>query len=178
MTCIVGLVSEGITYMGGDSSASDGYTVDAIATPKVFKTGEYLIGWCGSFRFAQIIQYMTGFTSPSGRDIDAFMAVEFAAEIRKSLKTNKYDVKKNESDLLVGLRGRLYRLQTDFSIIRVRTSYDVIGSGTDVALGALHALHPYDIAPRERVMAALKAATVHGPFIRGPYTIITSEVPA
>lgn len=176
MTCIVGLVEDGVTYLGGDSSASDGATVGAIATRKVFRTGEYLVGWCGSFRFAQIIQYMTGLTEPHGRDIDAFMAVEFAEEIQETLRANKFDIRKNESDVLVGLRGRLYKLQTDFSIIRVRKGYDVIGSGTDVALGALHALSPYDIPPKDRVMGALRAAAEHGPFVRGPYTILSSEL--
>ncbi len=59
MTCIVGLVHEGVVYMGGDSAAtSSAYLNQTIlATEKVFRNGEFLIGAAGSERASLLLRH-------------------------------------------------------------------------------------------------------------------------
>jgi ATP-dependent protease HslVU (ClpYQ) peptidase subunit len=62
MTCIVGFVDKekGITYLGGDSLASDGWTGQIIKERKVFKlldTSNAILGFSGSVRDLNLLQY-------------------------------------------------------------------------------------------------------------------------
>ena len=49
MTCIVGLIDNGVAYIGGERGASTDATIMSIAEPKVWKHGEYLFGYYGTF---------------------------------------------------------------------------------------------------------------------------------
>jgi hypothetical protein len=66
MTCIVALINENKVFLGGDAAASDDksgliYSKEQIA--KIFKVGQYGIGFVDSFRMGQILQYSLGCTS-------------------------------------------------------------------------------------------------------------------
>ena len=58
MTCIVGLVHNGIVYIGGDSAA---ITIDGVqflrSDPKVFIKEDFLIGFTSSYRMGQLIRF-------------------------------------------------------------------------------------------------------------------------
>ena len=43
MTCIVGLVHEGVVYIGGDSAGVGGMSLTVRADEKVFRNGEFLM---------------------------------------------------------------------------------------------------------------------------------------
>ncbi len=59
MTCIVALIHENKVFMGGDAAASDDKSglIFQRTDPKVFKVGQYGIGFVDSFRMGQILQY-------------------------------------------------------------------------------------------------------------------------
>ena len=50
MTCIVGLVENGVVYIGGDSSGVGGWNLMLRKDRKVFRVGEALLGFTSSFR--------------------------------------------------------------------------------------------------------------------------------
>ena len=57
MTCIVGLVHEGVVYIGGDSAGVAGLSLTVRADEKVFQNGEFLMGFTTSFRMGQLLRY-------------------------------------------------------------------------------------------------------------------------
>ena len=50
MTCIVGLIDGRRVWMGGDSAGVSGLDITVRADAKVFRNGDFLIGFTSSFR--------------------------------------------------------------------------------------------------------------------------------
>ena len=48
MTCIVAARQGDKIYMAGDRGASENNLIMSLTSPKVWKYGEYLFGYCGS----------------------------------------------------------------------------------------------------------------------------------
>ena len=57
MTCIIGLAENDRVYIGADSASAEGWTVRATGLSKVFRAGEFVIGYTDSFRMGQILEY-------------------------------------------------------------------------------------------------------------------------
>ena len=70
---------------------------------------------------------------------------------------------------LVGFRGRLFQVQSDYQVAENRKPYSAVGSGTHLALGAMSALEPYDVSPRDKLRAALTAAATYCASVAGPF---------
>ena len=108
MTCIVGLVHEGVVYIGGDSAGVGGMSLTVRADEKVFQNGEFLMGFTTSFRMGQLLRYSL---KPPRRhpddDIHQYMVVDFINAVRECLKSGGYASKKNDVEsggtFLVGL---------------------------------------------------------------------------
>ena len=96
MTCIVALSHEGKVYLGGDAAASDDKSglIFQRTDPKVFKVGQYGIGFIDSFRMGQILQY--GWTPPKytptrgNKNLDKFMRTRFVDSVKDAFKQNGY----------------------------------------------------------------------------------------
>ncbi len=175
MTCIVGLIEDGRIWMGGDSCASNG-TTRTLNTPKVFRRGPYLIGFAGSMREGHIMQYIVKLPDPPRTNLDKFMATDFTNAMRKGFKAGGQMGQVNQreehvSNFMLAVRGRLYTSWQDFQIIGPRAGYDAIGSGADAALGAMYALNPYNVAPRQKILAALKASAQFNEKVAPPFHI-------
>ena len=57
MTCIVAIKHDNEIWMGGDSAAFRDDERTNRADEKVFKNGDFLLGYSGSFRVGQLIRY-------------------------------------------------------------------------------------------------------------------------
>jgi ATP-dependent protease HslVU (ClpYQ) peptidase subunit len=171
MTCIAGVVSDGKVYIGGDSAGvnADGH-LQLRKDPKVFLTGDYLIGVSGSWRVCQKLRF-TEFTSPP-EHIDPFnFAVSiFMDELRDLFK----DTPERDFELLVGFQGRLFHIYGLSQVSEEIADYEACGSGAQVARGAMYAmdLHSEHLDPDMRVNAALEAAERFCSGVRGPFNIL------
>lgn len=172
MTCIIGLAHEGKVYIGGDSMASDGYSKHATALRKVFRVGEFLIGYTSSFRMGQILQYHLDVRhQQDGETDERYMVVAFIEAVRKFLKDMGYSrIDSNQEEggtFLVGYRGRIYEVACDFQVNHYISGIAACGAGQDYALGAMIALD--NLPPIERIQKALHisaqlSCAVHEPF--------------
>ena len=177
MTCIVGLVHEGHVYIGADSAGIDGLSLTVRADEKVFSNGEFLMGFCGSFRMGQLLRYSL---KPPRRyeaePVNKYLVVDFVDEVRKCLKDGGYASKKDETEsggcFLLGYQGQLFQVEGDYQVGHTELPFDAIGCGQDIARGALYATQGLDI-PKERVLQALQAAERFSAGVRGPFHIIT-----
>lgn len=185
MTAIVGVEHRGKVIMGADAAATTGnYSFTQIATEKVWVSGIYIFGSCGSFRINQLLRYQMNIPQAlphDERDVDEFMVTDFMDAAKQCLAEHgmvenhhNVDTIADDSDFLVGVRGRLYLVAMDFSVIRSATGYAATGSGYDLALGALYAVSNITNAPapRTRVQLALEAAAAHNAAVAPPFTIL------
>jgi hypothetical protein len=178
VTAIAGVEYDGGVVIGGDSASTDSRfgRMQAIA-PKVWESGEWVFGGCGSWRMMQLVQYNLDLPNiPDGEDdMDKFLASTFTDALRSVLVDSGVVYSKNAvedllGDFLIGIRGSLYLLQEDFSFVRSAGGYWATGCGYDLALGALYATEALD--PHDRVEIALEAAAEHNGAVMAPFTII------
>jgi hypothetical protein len=166
LTCIAAVVHDGGVWMGGDSAGVSGYDLAIRRDAKVFRTGEFLFGFTDSFRMGQLLRY--SLTLPDlrlldGDDVPRFMATRFVDAVRDCLKAGGYAEKHDDAErggtFLVGFRGRLFRVCSDYQVCESADGYDAIGCGHAVAAGSLYSTR--DSGPESRVRTALEAAERH-----------------
>ena len=172
MTAIAGFVQDGKVWIGGDSAGVDGWSLTLRADQKVFRNGEFIFGFTSSFRMGQLLRY--AFTPPTqkeNQDIFTFMVTDFANAIRECLKAGGYAKKKDEEEsggvFLVGYRGRLFRIDSDYQIGEPLDGYDACGCAELILRGALYATR--GVSAEERMQIALTAAEHHSAGVRGPF---------
>jgi hypothetical protein len=97
MTCIVGLVEDGVVYMGGDSAACDNSSLQIIRGSKVFKKDGFLFGVSGNPRMSDVLRYK--FETPyrdENQDILEYMHQYFIPDLKKCLAENGILIKQDE----------------------------------------------------------------------------------
>ena len=147
MTCIAALVRDGAVHMAGDTFLHYGAIGLHMGASKVARRGEFVLGFSGDGRvYALVLNTFVPPSPPPDADLDAYMTGEFCdalfehVESRHGLSTDEDSQRKCLSGaLLVGVRGRLFFLDSFFTCAAVKGEYFAIGSGCDVALGVLYA---------------------------------------
>jgi len=176
MTCIVGLVDKGTVYMGGDSAGVGGLSISIRTDEKVFINGPFIMGFTTSFRMGQLLRFK--FDCPqqtNGQDDFEYMVTTFIDSVRKCFASNGYG-KMQERDnnvggtFLVGYKGVLYTIHSDFQVGRSALQYDAVGCGDDIALGSLFST--VGKPPQQRVKTALEAASKFSAGVAPPYTML------
>ena len=186
MTCIVALSHEGKVYLGGDAAASDDKSglIFQRTDPKVFKIGQYGIGFIDSFRMGQILQY--NWTPPiykptkGYKNLDKFMRTKFVESVKEAYQEHGYGrFGQNTEDgdeggiiiIAVQNTGRIFTMDVDYHVSEIDVEYLAEGSGQQIALGSLYSTSAVRL-PRKRVRMALEAAAKFIMSVRGPFTII------
>ena len=179
MTCIVGLKHEGKVFIGGDSAGVAGYDLTIRADEKVFKNGDFVMGFTSSFRMGQLLRYK--FKAPYHKpEMDTFeyMVTEFIDSVRACLKNGGYSREENGEEtggqFLVGYRGELFNINPDFQVGCSTDSFDAVGSGSCVAKGSLFSTRDV-MEPGKRIMDALTAAERFNAGVRGPFNIVHTK---
>lgn len=171
MTCIIGMVQDGKVYMGGDSQVSRSGNFYITQREKVFRVGEFIIGSAGSIRMSNIMQYHFSPTPIEIENIDRYMVINFVEQIRGIFKDLGFSTIENNvescGEFLVGVRGKLYRIDSDFQVDREVFDIMAVGSGENHAMGAMLALS--DLLPEQRIRRSLEIVsqlncTVCAPF--------------
>ena len=177
MTCIIGLEHNGRVYMGCDSAATTGYHLVSTTSPKVFKNCRLLIGYSWSFRMGQILQFARNYP-----DIDKFLDnyeflvssfIPFVRGIMKDAGFLKIENNQEESgQFMIGIRGQLFGIDSDFSVLRNNFGYDSIGSGKEYALGAMKMLLYSGKINEDPILSiglALETSAYFCNSVRGPF---------
>jgi len=188
MTCIVGLEQDGIIYVGADSAGVDEYTLSICsrADEKVFLSddGSYIVGFSGSFRIGQLIRYAM---SPPSQKVDqddmSYIVTDFIDALRTMQKDKGSMKKENEleehsSSFILGFNGKLYVIESDFSVGRPLENYASVGCGSSIAMGAMYATQHAPYSPEDRIKCALSAAAAYNAGVRPPFHVLKLESPA
>lgn len=185
MTCIVGIEQDGVVYIGGDSAGVESVSLSicARADEKVFITDDdtFIMGFSGSFRIGQLLRYVfVPSDKPSKKDDMAYMVVDFIDALRAMQRDKGYLKRKNEVEehdgpFLVGYNGALYSAEADFQVGRTLNGYAAVGSGAEIALGAMHATKSLRMKPEDRIKLALEASAEFCAAARAPFHILKLE---
>jgi ATP-dependent protease HslVU (ClpYQ) peptidase subunit len=182
MTCIVAVKDKNKIWMGGDSAACDevGNSIIVRKHPKVFQNGKFLIGFSGSFRVGQILQYH--FVPPKNKSNSdyEYMCTSFVEEIQHTFSIcgftdyNKVSTEIPDSELIVAYKKEIYTIHQDYDVSQNVVPYAATGTGYDLAMGTLYAIHNLNVEmhPEEKVEMALNAASTFTANVLPPYTIL------
>ena len=172
MTCIAALVHDGVGYIAGERGASTDYSIHPMAEPKIWKHGEYLLGYYGVMSGERL---KFNFFPPDidDNDLVTFMNSVFLQELHETYE--RCHIQKHEDfELLVVVRGKIFvHNSEDMTMTMYDVNYMAEGSGCQYATGVLYATEGLD--PEERLRMALGAAVKFNPFCLEPIDILSSR---
>ncbi|MEG3348372.1 hypothetical protein [Novacetimonas sp. GS1] len=175
MTCIAAIVMDGAVHMMGDSAGVAGLDLSLRKDSKVFRLGDVVMGFTSSFRMGQLLQY--NLSVPKHHPdvgLFAYMVTAFIPAVRDCLKSGGYArIDNNEEhggSFLVGIKGRLFRIESDFQVGESHYPFDAVGCGAPYALGALSVLIDDESrTPEQALSFALLRAERFSAGVRRPF---------
>lgn len=178
MTCIVGLVEKDAVYIGGDSAGVSGSDIKVRKDSKVFIVdNRFIIGFTSSFRMGQLLRFSLEppLQGRGVRDYE-YLCTDFINAVRKCFVAGGHMGKEEEREeggnFLVGYRGVLYEIGSDFQVAINEKPYCSVGCGEDYAHGSLFATANLNLGPEERINRALEAAVYFSTSVRPPFVIL------
>lgn len=185
MTCVVGMIgADGSVLIGADSAGVSGLDVLVRSDKKVFKKGQFIFGFAGSFREMQVINHAFKIPKPPvnpEKDF-AYMVSKFVPKMRDALKKagalkETRGVHEMESKALVGFRGQIYVIEVDFQVGMAAQKYAAAGCGEAYSLGALYSMtdgNPCENLEDSRLLlsCALEAAVEFSGGVRPPFNFV------
>ena len=189
MTCIVGFTDKktNTTWIGADSLGSNGYTHTIQDGHKVFHNStlnNVIMGACGSFRVIDLLEFsndlfpeIDAYTHP---DINRkYMVNTFIPNVMRVLQMQNISEKDTErgGSFLVGVDGKLFEIQQDYSVLEPKDGYAAIGSGEVAARGSLYATthNCKKFTPEQHIISALEAAEKICIGVQRPFIILNTS---
>ena len=177
MTVIAALKARGLVWVAGDAAFMQGWDLSIRPDEKVFYCKQFLIGVAGSPRANNLLKWSFDPPQPQTNNLTEYMNTSFLNGVRKCFTDGGFTEKDNDvesysSEMLVAILGRLYEIDSGYQVIEV-PEYASIGTGSDVALGALYATE--GMGPMRRLQIALESAEKFNGAVRGPFQILRSR---
>ena len=171
MTTIIGVEYANRCVVLGDSRVvGDSKIYSHPDMVKVITNGNYLVGVAGDVRALQVVLHTwkpPAFLAKDRTNIFQFMVNKVAPSLKQlltdaGLLDSKSPDKDFEINIIVGLNGSLFEIDSDFAVSRSESGYYGIGTGGDYALGALYA----GATPEQAAsIAALNDSKTAEPFV-------------
>lgn len=146
---------------------------------KVAKRGEMLLGCAGEVRLLNLVQHVLEIPQRKTRMTDMrYLTGPFADALARCVRLRAPHIDATGSDkdgmefaLLLGYRGALYSMDSNYDIVRSVDDFDAIGTGAQVARGALYMAGT--LAPRTALLRALTAAERYKSNVRRPFRVVS-----
>jgi ATP-dependent protease HslVU (ClpYQ) peptidase subunit len=141
---------------------------------KVWSDSDFIFGNSGSVRQGQLLRHKLIVSEQRGsQSVEEYMVCDFVDAVRQCFRDNGlmkvHDSVESGGLFLVGYRGRLFRIDSDYQVGESADGYDAIGCGDEVAKGALHVLTSHK--PEERIRQALAASEHINKGVRAPFVV-------
>lgn len=174
MTTIIGLQHDNGCILVADSLVLDssGRRYWHPDMKKLAERGNFVVGTSGDWQFCEVIQHKWNPPTPTAKDkkdLLGFMIDKVVPTLRQCLSENGYNFDKSPDEkdgerfhLLIAVAGHIFDVDEQLSVTISHDGVYAVGSGGDIALGALHA--GADAYQAMAITAKLSAYTA-GPFI-------------
>lgn len=176
MTTIIGVQYEDSCVIASDSRvAANGKVYTHPEMVKAVERGSYIIGGAGDYRALQVVLH--GWTPPlvtakAKTNLYEFVINKVAPSLKTTLseagidlnKGSNSDDEKLELEVILGINGSLFEIDSDFAVAMNDNNFYGIGSGGDFALGALHA--------GASVIDAMRIAAINNNGTSAPFHIL------
>lgn len=171
-------------YVGADSGVSHSSFHTKTITPKVFHPydrTDIVIGCAGSIRMVNLLQ--ADETMFEGLQEDEYLSddkliLDLIQTVIPKIKVYADSLKKedDEFDLIIAVKDRLYRIQSDCSIYEVE-EMEIIGSGCETAYGAMRMAETYDPYTnyKSHIESAISISAKYNYGISLPVTILSTK---
>lgn len=179
MTCIVGIGQNGVSWLGGDSAATAGdLSKRIIGESKVFVKKNVAFGIAGSPKIHNALMHTSNFEMLSLKGThDEVVHNRLIPVIKKTLDEFDCLVGDNrgnfEGSIIIGLKGKIYRVEANFQVFICKENFDSIGSGSDIAMGSLYATRK--LHPKKRILSALEASADNNAGVCAPFSIVCTK---
>lgn len=185
MTTLAAIQGDGWSVLGCDSRASGEWGDHMVlAVPKIVENNNILIAGCGMGRGSNILQF--GWDAPQPPafgNLDEWMSKTFIPSMREQFIEAGYDMKwdgeaaQHDSGFLVSVRGVVYPIFSDYGWDRDVRGIYTMGSGGEIARGALEVLSTSTIKTVKKaesmVRKAIAASIKHNIYCSEPvYTFV------
>lgn len=167
MSLVVAIKDKDRIVLGADKQVSSGDSKDHTST-KIWPVSELpgaIMGGVGSARASQIIQYASIIDKNLiGKEVSTdFIICSLAPTIAAGLKANGFNIDAKDDGVcemmpnafIFAYKDKAWMIWNDLSVTEIG-DYLAIGSGSDVARGALFATKKHN--PFERIVTAIDAA--------------------
>ncbi len=177
VTCTVAYREGDVVFVGSDSAASNDNFSLSRNDRKVFRIGQYVIGFSGSFRAGQVLNYCFSPSEMEG-DPKSHMIKVFIPEMKDALICGGFDLSKEiESSFIVAIRNNIFEIEADFQCSTPMNHYAAIGSGSSFAMGAFFACGINGIKDYKRnITAALRAASKFSGSVKPPFYCLKTKI--
>lgn len=176
MTTIIGVQYEDSCVIASDSRvAANGKVYTHPEMVKAVERGSYIIGGAGDYRALQVVLH--GWSPPlvtakAKTNLYEFVINKVAPSLKTTLseagidlnKGSNSDDEKLELEVILGINGSLFEIDSDFAVAMNDNNFYGIGSGGDFALGALHA--------GASVIDAMRIAAINNNGTSAPFHIL------
>jgi hypothetical protein len=174
MTCVAAVIHEGDVWMAADSAGVAGMGMTVRKDPKIYRNGEFLIGYTTSFRMGQLLAF--AFRPPVHEpdiSVERYLITAFVDSMRSTFKLGGFPKTDNGAEMggefLLGYRGRLFTICSDYQVGEDTLPFAAVGCGADIARGSLYATTKLD--PESRLRLALSAAEAFSAGVRRPFVL-------
>ena len=187
MTCCIAYkIKEGIILVADSAGTDEDDNQVLRQDPKIMKSKNFMFAISGSFRLRDILMY--DFIVPNKSEdetIDKYMRTKFINKFRETCIKKGATKKVDENEELLGnvivaYKDKIYQIESDFQVGESIDDFAAIGSGSQLALGALSTLSK--LAPKyfkkdvikKTLFDILENVSVYKASVRGPYISIDS----
>lgn len=179
MTCIVAIKDQGKVYFGADSHLSGKDYSYAMSSSKLFRNGPFIFGFSGSVRAGKVFQYDLQLPPVDLARLDRYMNSEFVIALMDCADRNRLLIDEEKesndvADLIVGIHGRLFEVQSHVQAVEHPVDYMAGGSGAKVALGSLYSTR--GLPPRQRIKLALESSALYSWGVGRPFKYMSTGV--
>ena len=201
MTTIIGIQGKDFSVIGADSKIStfddQGFITSQTTLPrhtsKITSKNGYLLGAAGDVRAINLLHHV--YEPPTARyattreKLDQHIVKRVIPTLRQCFdeqgfsppeKGDREHKAEHSSTVIVGLKGRIYVIESDYSWTEDGEGVYVIGTGTQFARAAVHVLMDgLDLMKLNQkkvvqvVEKALEVACIYDPYSGGPFHIYT-----
>jgi len=179
MTCVIAFEHEGKIYMGCDSAAAASWDIRISKVPKIFRVGEFAIGYTSSFRMGQLLNYHLEPRERKDKETAMeYMVSGFIPAARTCLKDGGYTLvesnRESSGNFIVVYDGDIYEVYDDFQVNSFSDNIHAVGCGGNYALASLctQKILNLQLKPRKAIELALDVSARFSNGVSAPFTVV------